>query len=226
MGNVGLLLVGVVLLVNGLSSLGRVPARGAAPLNLFVGAAQIVLPTIILIQHGSDPAVLNATWPSYLFGITYLWFGLQTLYAIEPEGFGWYSAFVAGIAGYYAVTSWAADPVFAVIWATWASMWLLFFAIFALGRTTVAGVDIGRFTGWYLTLLGIPTCTVAALFLLNGVWTTERSAGFLALAGLALAAATTYVLARATGSADALGDAPVTVRDERADAREVVTAQA
>lgn len=196
MGDVGLLLVGVVLLVNGLSTLGVVPARGAAPLNFFVGTAQVVLPTIVLVQHGAEPGVLQATWPSYLFGITYLWFGFQTVYRIEPQGFGWYSAFVAAIAGYYAVTSIAGDPVFAVIWATWAAMWTLFFLLLGLGLTRVGTLDIGRFTGWFLVLLGIPTCTVPALLLMDGRWSTDPVAGLAALAALALATVASAALAR------------------------------
>lgn len=185
MGNVGLLLVGAVLFVNGLSSLGLVPARSAAPLNLFVGAAQVVLPTLVLVQSGGDPAVLAGTWPSYLFGFTYLWFGLQIIFGIEPEGFGWYSVFVAAVAAYHAVSSVGSDPVFAVIWATWAAMWSLFFVLLALGRTRVGAFDLGRFTGWFLVLLGIPTCTVSALFLMDGRWSTSPAAGLGALAALA-----------------------------------------
>ncbi len=185
MGDVGLLLVGAVLFVNGLSSLGLVPARSAAPLNLFVGAAQVILPTLVLVQSGGDPAVLAGTWPSYLFGFTYLWFGLQIIFGIEPEGFGWYSAFVAAVAAYEAVISVGSDPVFAVIWATWASMWSLFFVLLALGRTRVGSFDLGRFTGWFLVLLGIPTCTVSALFLMDGRWSTDPVAGLGALAALA-----------------------------------------
>ena len=75
MGNVGLLLVGVALFVSGLVSVGVVSPRGAAPLNLFVGAAQVVLPTLVLVQSAGEPTTVNATWPSYLFGFTYLWFG-------------------------------------------------------------------------------------------------------------------------------------------------------
>lgn len=196
MGNVGLLLVGAVLFVNGLSSLGLVPARSAAPLNLFVGAAQVVLPTIILVQSGSDPAVLAGTWPSYLFGFTYLWFGLQILFGLEPEGFGWYSAFVAAIAGYHAVISVGSDPVFAVIWATWAAMWSLFFVLLGLGRTHVGGFDLGRFTGWFLVLLGIPTCTVSAIFLIDGRWSTDPVAGLGALAALVAATVVAVTLTR------------------------------
>jgi len=209
MGNVGLLLVGVVLFVNGLASLGLVSGRSAAPLNLFVGTAQVVLPTLVLIQANGDPAIINATWPSYLFGFTYLWFGLINLAGFEPQGFGWFSAFVAGVAAYEAVITAPVDPVFAVIWLTWAIMWTLFFVLLALGVQQVGRLDLGRATGWFLVLLGVPTCTVSAIFLLNGAWTTAPEAGLLALAGLAAAAALSTLLALprvGAGARDGLSD--------------------
>lgn len=212
MGDVGLLLVGVVLLVNGLANLGLVPARSAAPLNLFVGTAQVVLPTIILVQAGGDVATVNATWPSYLFGITYLWFGLQTIYGIEPEGFGWYSAFVAAIALLHAVLAVPADPVFAVIWATWAIMWTLFFLILGLGRTRTGTLDLGRFTGWFLALLGVPTCTVPAILRLNGIWPTTAAAALAALVALVAVTVLAVALTRA-GLPHAVAAARTTTAD-------------
>lgn len=191
MGNVGLLLVGVVLFVNGLATLGVVAPRGAAPLNLFVGAAQVVLPTIILAQSGGDPDIINATWPSYLFGFTYLYYALLVIFDLEPEGMGWFSLFVAGIALFHAVGAWNGDRVFAVIWLTWAVMWALFFGLMALGRA-----GLGRFTGWFLVLLGIPTCTVSGIALLRDSWPYSSTAGDLALGGLILAAVLSFVLAR------------------------------
>ena len=191
MGNVGLLFVGIVLLVNGLNALGIVPARSAGVLNLFVGTMQVALPTIILIQNSTDAAVIAATWPTYLFGFTYLYFGLNLLYQLEPQGFGWFSSFVAVIAAYHALISIQSDPIFAVIWLAWAVMWTLFFLLLALGQT-----QLTRFTAWFLILLGIPTCTVAALFLLSGVWTTEPGAGLIALGALGVATVLSWVLAR------------------------------
>jgi putative amide transporter protein len=202
MGNVGLLLVGVVLLVNGLVTLGVVPERSAALLNIFVGTAQVVLPTIILVQHGTDTAVVNGTWPSYLFGFTYLYYGLGIFLKLEPQGLGWFSSFVAAIAAYEALVSLASDPVFAVIWLTWAVMWSLFFLLMALGRS-----ELTRFTGWFLVLLGVPTCTVSALFLLEGAWTSAPSAGWAALAALLAASALSWGLAR-SGLARATADGP------------------
>ncbi|WP_051266043.1 AmiS/UreI family transporter [Nakamurella lactea] len=201
MGNVGLLLVGAVLLVNGLVILNVVPPRSAAMLNIFVGTAQVVLPTIILIQGGTDPAVLNATWPSYLFGMTYLYYGLGIYLNLEPEGFGWFSSFVAVIVLYQAISSVGSDPVFAVMWLTWAIMWSLFFALMALGRS-----ELSRFTGWFLVLLGVPSCTVTALLLLEGRWSTEPWAGLVAAAVLVLGGVLSWTLARSaalrSGDAD------------------------
>lgn len=195
MGNVGLLLVGVVLFVNGLVSVGVVSPRSAAPLNLFVGAAQVLLPTLILVTADGNSDVINAAWPSYLFGFTYLWFGLIQIFDLDPKGFGWYSAFVAAIAAFHAVKSVGSDPVFAVIWATWAIMWTLFFVLLGLGVTTAGRLDLGYFTGWFLVLLGIPTCTVSAILLLNGVWITSAGAGLLALTALLAGAVGSGVLA-------------------------------
>lgn len=196
MGNVGLLLVGVVLFVNGLVSVGIVDARGAAPLNLFVGTAQVVLPTLVLVQSAGDPGIVNATWPSYLFGFTYLWFGFIQIFDIDTRGFGWYSSFVAAIAAYYAIKSIGTDPVFAVIWATWAIMWSLFFVLLGLGVTRAGRTDLGHFTGWFLVLLGVPTCTLSAILLLNGVWPTSAAAGSVALVVLVVAAVLSVALSR------------------------------
>jgi putative amide transporter protein len=208
-GNIGLLFVGVVLLVNGLVTLDVVPPRSAALLNIFVGTMQVVLPTIILIQQGSDPAVLNSVWPTYLFGVTYLYYGLGIYLNLEPEGLGWFSAFVAVLAVYHGVLAVSSDPVFAVVWFTWAAMWTLFFLLMALGKS-----GLTRFTGWFLVWLGIPTCTVTALFLFKGHWATSTTAGWAALGGLV---ALTAVSLAFTRSGVARATAPGTARATYAD---------
>lgn len=200
MGSVGLLLVGVVLFVNGLSSLGVLSGRSAAPLNLFVGAAQVVFPTIVLLQSGGDPAIVNATWPSLLFGFTYLWFGLINIAGFEPAGFGWYSVFVVAIALFQAARSLSADPAFAVIWLTWAIMWGLFFLLLGLRVTRIGNVDLGRFAGWFLVLLGIPSCTIPGILQLEGAWVSSPFAGAVALVVLAVGFALSAVLARPRAS--------------------------
>lgn len=186
MAHVGLVFVGLILFINGLVSLGRIPAHSAAVLNLMVGGVQILLPTLIMLQAGSDTLMVNGAWPSYLFGMTYLLVGLNTLCGFDTGAFGWFSAFVAVIAVYKAVMSLSTDPIFAVIWLSWALMWLCLFLQHALGVQRLGGIELQRFAGWLLVSAGIPSSTVPALFAQNGIWTTAPAVGLAALAALAV----------------------------------------
>ncbi|MGV9802198.1 AmiS/UreI family transporter [Mycobacterium sp. NPDC003449] len=169
MGSVGLLYVGAVLFVNGLMLLNVVPARSAAVLNLFVGALQCVLPTIMLVMADGDAAAILAASGLYLFGFTYLYVGIGNLAGLEPQGVGWFSLFVAAGAVVYAILSFTVvnDPVFGVIWLAWAVLWLLFFLVLGLGRDRLT-----RFTGWAVVLLSQPTCTLPAFLMLSGNYRT------------------------------------------------------
>lgn len=183
MGSVGLLYVGAVLFVNGLMLLDIVPARSAAVLNLFVGAMQCVLPTIMLVLADGDAAAILAASGLYLFGFTYLYVGIVNLSGVEPEGIGWFSLFVAGGAVVYAALSFTVvhDPVFGVIWLSWAVLWLLFFLVLGLHRD-----QLTRFTGWSVVLLSQPTCTLPAFLMLSGTYRT--SPGIAAIWGLGFVA--------------------------------------
>ncbi|SDU41342.1 AmiS/UreI family transporter [Amycolatopsis keratiniphila] len=167
MGNVGLLYVGAALMINGLMLLGRIPPRSAAVLNLFVGALQCVTPTVLIVQAGGDRDAILAASGLYLFGFTYLYVGIANLADLTPEGIGWFSLFVAGAAVVYAgIAFWHdGDPVFGVIWLSWALLWTLFFLVLGLGKERLT-----RFTGWTALLLSQPTCTVPAFLGLTGVY--------------------------------------------------------
>ncbi|MCW4352155.1 AmiS/UreI family transporter [Hoyosella sp. YIM 151337] len=193
MGNVGLLYVGAVLLVNGLMLLGAVPSRSAAALNLFVGALQCVIPTVLLIQSAGAPDAVLAASGLYLFGFTYLYVGINTLAGLDPQGLGWFSLFVAVAAGVYSVLSFTvtADPVFGVIWLAWALLWTLFFLVLGVGRT-----ELTRFTGWAVVLLSQPTCTIPAFLGLANRYTASADAAWLAAASFAILLATAALLAR------------------------------
>ncbi|MBB3035792.1 AmiS/UreI family transporter [Hoyosella altamirensis] len=192
MGNVGLLYVGAVLFVNGLMLLGAVPQRSAAVLNLFVGALQCVLPTVLLIQAAGDTTAILAASGLYLFGFTYLYVGINTLAGLDAQGLGWFSLFVAAAAVIYSALSFtlSADPVFGVIWLAWALLWSLFFLVLGLRRT-----EFTRFTGWAVVLLSQPTCTIPAFLGLTGNYTPTAAAAwgtaaaFLTLIALAAAIA-------------------------------------
>lgn len=84
MASVGLLYVGAVLFVNALMMLGRVEARSAAIMNLFVGGMQVVLPTLLLVAAGDDTTAVTAAAGIYLFGFTYLYVGIGCWPASTP----------------------------------------------------------------------------------------------------------------------------------------------
>src|SRR3954466_5703105 len=139
MAAVGLFYVGVVLIVNGLMLLGRVDARAAAPLNLFVGAMQVVIPTFLIFTSGGNADTILAASGLYLFGFTYLYVGINLLGNLDGTGLGWYSAFVAVSAVVYAGLNFGRfdDPAFGVIWLIWAVLWGLFWAVLGIGRDSL-----------------------------------------------------------------------------------------
>ena len=141
MGNVGLLYVGAVLFINGLMLLGFVPGRAAAPMNYFVGAMQVIFPTIIIAQSGGDPALTLSASGLYLFGFTYLYIAFNITFGLDGEGVGWFSLFVSGVAVVmsYLQFTLVGDPVFGVIWLLWAILWLMFYLVLALGMESLTG---------------------------------------------------------------------------------------
>jgi|SRR5947209_2471465 putative amide transporter protein len=174
MAFVGLLFVGVVLIVNGLMLLGVVEARSAGPLNLFVGALQVVTPTylIFLANTGNTDAIL-AVAGIYLFGFTYLYVGINLLGNLDGTGLGWYSIFVTACAlvigglnfsHYHSIASF--DTGFGVIWLYWAVLWALFWVVLGLKRE-----EWTRYTGGVAIVAGIATAAGPAFLLLTGSWT-------------------------------------------------------
>lgn len=177
MTNVGLLMVGVVLFVNGASLLGAVRPRDAVPVNFFVGGMQVTLPTLAMLVAGGTIEAGYSVAALYLFGFTYLYIALNTLMDNDGTGLGWFSLFVVAITTWYGITSLTADPAFAVVWFVWAVMWLMLFLMLALGMTGVTA-----FTGWLLLLGSQLTATVPALMIFEGAWPTTPLAGMIAAA--------------------------------------------
>src|SRR3954452_20712716 len=169
MAAVGLFYVGVVLIVNGLMLLGRVDARAAAPLNLFVGAMQVVIPTFLLFTSGVDADTILASSGLYLFGFTYLYVGINLLGNLDGTGLGWYSAFVAVSAVVYAGLNYfhfaPRDPTFGVIWLYWAALWALFWVVLGVKHE-----EFTRYTGAVAIVAGVVTAWIPAFLLLTGRW--------------------------------------------------------
>ena len=167
MAAVGLLYVGAVLVVNGVMLLGHVDPRGAAPLNLFVGALQVVTPTYLIIFAAGDPALIALAAGLYFFGFTYLWVGINGITGWGNEGLGWFSLIVALAAVGFAIHSWVevGDRTFGVIWLLWAVLWSTFFLLMALHRAHLAPA-----IGVLAVGEGLLTAAVPAFLIIAGWW--------------------------------------------------------
>jgi len=166
MAYICLLLSGAALLVNGLTLLGRVPGRDSGVLNVLIGGLQLLLSVAVAVTADGSLPVLFSITGTFLFGLTYLSVGLDALVGLGATGLGWFCGVVSAVAVVFAVTNAPVDPVLAVLWATWAGLWSLFFVLLALGR------PIGRYTAWALVLASQTTATVPALLGLSGHWPT------------------------------------------------------
>jgi hypothetical protein len=180
-GSVGLLYVGAVLFVNGVMLLGWVDAKSAVPINLFVGALQVVTPTyLIFTANGNSDQILGASG-LYLFGFTYLYVALSILLGLDGTGPGFFYAFVSVCALVFAgLNFWRkgfGDNAFGVIWIMWAFLWALFFILLALKKDGIA-----RYTGAVAAIEGWVTGTIPAFLLLVGSWGDNKKWYAIALA--------------------------------------------
>ena len=186
-----LLLSGAALLVNGLATLGRLPRRDAATFSLVLGGTQVVLGVVHVSTGGTGPEVLLAAVGMFLFGLTYVYAGLDALLGLGSRGLGWFCGMVAFVGLLLAGFWLAADPLLAVLWVCWSVLWGLLFASAALGA-----VRLEPFTGWALVLASQFTATFPAFLGLAGWWPRAAGAAWLAAACLAALFIAARVLAR------------------------------
>ena len=181
MGNVGLLYVGAVLFVNGIMLLGWAEAKSVAPMNLLVGALQVITPTYLIFTANGDQNKILGASGLYLFGFTYLYVAFSLLANLDSTGGGIFYGFVAVCAVAYAgLNFWRpgfGDSAFGVIWLSWAFLWALFFVLLALKKGA-----IGRYTGAVAAIEGIVTAAIPAFLLLTGNWAQHARSYAIALA--------------------------------------------
>lgn len=178
MASICLILSAAALLLNGLTLLGRVPGRDSGVSNVLIGGLQLLLCTAVAITaDGSLPALLAITG-TFLFGLTYLYVGVDALAGLGSAGLGWFCGLVAVAAVVFAAIHVVDDPVLAVLWAGWALLWSLFFVLLALGRASITA-----YTGWALVLASPLTALVPALLALTDHWPTGPAAAGVAVLG-------------------------------------------
>jgi putative amide transporter protein len=166
MGAVGLLYVGAVLFVNGLSLLGLVKGKSMVPMNLFVGLLQVITPLYLIFTANGNQAVIVGASGLFLFGFTYLYVAMNNAFDLDGTGLGWFCLFVAVAACVYSYFNFqlgtATGNILGVLWANWAFLWLLFWFVLALGKA-----NFTRYTGAVCAAQGLYTGLLPALIFLN-----------------------------------------------------------
>lgn len=190
MAQTGLLFVGAVLFINGLSLMGYVKGKSLVPMNVFVGLLQVVTPLYLIFTASGTPAEVSATIllgsGLFLFGFTYLYVAINNTYDLDGSGLGWFCLYVVLAAIVYAFLNFrTATPggnVLGVLWVSWAFLWLLFFLVLSLGRTSLT-----RYTGAVCATQGIITAFIPALILIGepSLFTTELAIA-IAVVGIVL----------------------------------------
>jgi hypothetical protein len=144
----------------------------------------------------------------FLFGLTYVYVGLDYLLALGSRGLGWFCGLV-GECGLLLAAAWSGeDPFLAVLWFCWAYLWMLFFLQLPLGFARLTPL-----LGWSLVLTSQASATVPAFMGLTGRWPGEPAiaAGAAAslLALLLLAAGLAWRAARHQTGARAAAESPL-----------------
>jgi hypothetical protein len=176
MGAVGLLYVGAVLFINGLSLVGWVKGKSLIPMNLFVGILQVITPLYLIFTADGDTAQILGASGLFLFGFTYLYVAMNNAFDLDGTGLGWFCGYVVIAALVYAYfnfrTGWlvgeggtidAVSNVLGVLWLHWAFLWFLFWLVLSLGMTSLT-----RYTGAVCASMGLLTGWLPALILLGG----------------------------------------------------------
>jgi hypothetical protein len=173
MAHICLLLSGAALLLNGLALLGALPRRDAAVFSLVIGGIQLALGVTYLGAlspgaAGDGVQLLLGASGMFLFGLTYVYVGLDFLLGLGSRGLGWFCGMV-GLCGLLLAAAWSGeDPLLAVLWLCWTYLWLLFYLQLALGVARLAPL-----IGWSLVLTSQASATVPAFMGLTGRWPGE-----------------------------------------------------
>lgn len=192
MAYICLLLSGAALLINGLALLGHLPRRDSGAISIVIGGIQLTLGVTHLgMADDGGTQVLLAGSGMLLFGLTYVYVGLDVLLGLGSKGLGWFCGMV-GVFGLLLAAAWFHDdPLLAVLWLCWSVLWMLFFASMALG---LEGVN--PFTGWALVLTSQVTATVPAFLGIAGLWPYRTDAAALEAALVAALFVLAGMLAR------------------------------
>jgi hypothetical protein len=194
MSGVALFFIGAVLTCNGLSLLGRIEPRGAAPINAFVGAVLVATSGRLAVPAGATETDLIGAAGFLLFGLTYLWVALSAWTRQPTDGLGWYCLWATGVSAFLGVTVQVHehDTKLALLWLLWVVLFATFFALLALGRSQLAAA-----AGWLAIMEGLVTASIPGALLMIGRW-SSLATGWVAAATVATLAVFAALVARGT----------------------------
>ena len=164
-----LLYVGIVLINNGIARLTDVDAKSTSVMNLFTGG-QSIIANIITIVHGDfmligDIGDFYSAATGLLFGFTYLYVAVNSIFNLDPRLYGWYSLFVAinsvpaAWIEFYVNGDWR----MAVIWILWGILWLTGFIENVLKKEL-------KFVPYLAVFEGIVTAWIPGFLILTNLW--------------------------------------------------------
>ncbi|MFJ7977237.1 AmiS/UreI family transporter [Peribacillus sp. NPDC096379] len=164
--NVGILLSGAVLFLNGLMLKGKAEAKSVAILNFLVGILQIVIPFYLIMISDQSNWTIYGLAATFLFGLTFLYVSVTFYKGMDGSGLGWFSAWVTMIAIFYTLVSIVQfhDYVTALTWLMWAFLWYLFYALNILKK------PIEEYVGKVALVQSFVTLTFPALLSFIGMW--------------------------------------------------------
>lgn len=167
-----LLYVGIVLIINGVGRLTNIDPKATAVMNLFTGGLSIVMNFgSLLIAQVLTPNNGNAFYGSatgLLFGFTYLFIGINSIFKLDGRVFGWYSLFVAITSIPAGILSWkqggAYNIIMAIIWWAWGVLWLTGWI------ETVLNKNLKNFVPYLSIVEGVFTAWVPGIYMLLNHW--------------------------------------------------------
>lgn len=168
-----LLYVGFVLMINGIGNLTKIPPKSTAIMNLFTGALSIVVNfgTLLVdqVQTPANSTAFYAAGTGLLFGFTYLFIGINSIFNLDTRTFAWYSLFVAITTIPAGILQWQEGGIWnylmAIIWWAWGVLWV------TAPIEIVWKKPLGNFTPWLSIFEGIFTAWIPGFLILMGIWT-------------------------------------------------------
>lgn len=164
-----LLYVGIVLINNGIARITNIDSKSAAVMNVFVGLLSIII-NIITIVHGDfilidDIGDFYSAATGLLFGFTYLYVAVNSIFILDNRLYGGYSLFVAintipaAWIDFYINGDWK----MAIIWILWGILWLTGFIENVLKKEL-------KFVPYLAIFEGIFTAWIPGFLILTNLW--------------------------------------------------------